>query len=141
MDYFFDIKQDEYKTWCTQKGVPTFTLKQVHEWVTKKNTIDVMKMTNISKKNQTILNQHLTINPFKSIETCPASDDSATKYIFQIEPHVFIEAVAIQEKGYETLCISSQAGCPVDCKFCLTGVSGLKKKLICKRNCGTIGHY
>ena len=42
---------------------------------------------------------------------------------------MFIEAVAIQEKGYETLCISSQAGCPVDCKFCLTGVVGFKRQL------------
>ena len=129
MDYFFDIQPDDYKTWCQHHQLPTFTLKQVHEWVTKKQVIDVMKMTNISKKNQTILNQHLIINPFQSIEACPASDQSATKYIFQIEPHVFIEAVAIQEKNYETLCISSQAGCPVDCKFCLTGVSGLKKNL------------
>ena len=86
-------------------------------------------MTNISKNNRDRLNETIKIVPFISDQALPAPDGSATKYIFEIEPHVFIEAVAIQEKGYETLCISSQAGCPVDCKFCLTGVSGLKKNL------------
>lgn len=129
MDNFFLIKSNRYKQWSIDRGLPGFTLKQVHEWVTKKFVIDFDLMTNIGKKNRETLKKTLNINPFESIEKCPASDKSATKYIFQIQPHVFIEAVAIQEKGYETLCISSQAGCPVDCKFCLTGVSGLKKNL------------
>ena len=129
MDNFFLIDQKSYKSWCKTHELPTYTLNQIHEWVTKKHVIDFDLMTNIGKKNREKLPRILNINPFKSIEKCPASDASATKYIFEIEPHVFIEAVAIQEKGYETLCISSQAGCPVDCKFCLTGVSGLKKNL------------
>lgn len=94
----------------------------------KKSIIDFSKMTNISKENRDILKNVLIINPFQSVDKVKASDGSATKYIFQVKANVFIEAVAIQEKGYETLCISSQAGCPVDCKFCLTGVSGLQKK-------------
>ena len=106
-----------------------FTLKQIAEWVTQHHVLDIQKMTNISQQNRDRLVEILTISPFLSTQRLPASDGSATKYIFEIEPHVFIEAVAIQEKGYETLCISSQAGCPVDCKFCLTGVSGLKKNL------------
>lgn len=126
---FFDIPLDTYKSWCASHKLPAFTLRQVHEWVTKKNTISFDKMTNISVKNQAKLSEILTINPFKTCQSLPASDGSATKYIFELANHVFIEAVAIQEKGYETLCISSQAGCPVDCKFCLTGVGGLKKNL------------
>ena len=129
MDNFFLIDRSSYKKWSLDNELPGFTLKQVHEWITKKFVIDFDLMTNIALKNREKLKSKLSINPFQSIEKCPASDNSATKYIFQIQPHVFIEAVAIQEKGYETLCISSQAGCPVDCKFCLTGVSGLKKNL------------
>ena len=59
-------------------------------------------MTNISQQNRDRLVDILTISPFLSTQQLPASDGSATKYIFEIEPHVFIEAVAIQEKGYET---------------------------------------
>ena len=128
-DFFFDLIPNNYKSWCLKHQLPSYTLDQVTTWITEKNIIDFNKMSNISKKNRLILDSVLTINPFLSVEKCPAPDNSATKYIFQIEPHIFIEAVAIQEKGYETLCISSQAGCPVDCKFCLTGVSGLKKNL------------
>ncbi|MEK9727047.1 MAG: 23S rRNA (adenine(2503)-C(2))-methyltransferase RlmN [Candidatus Margulisiibacteriota bacterium] len=126
---FFELGENDYKPWCLKHNLPSFTLSQVHTWVTEKNIIDFNLMTNISKINQAKLADVLNINPFLTIEPCPAADKSATKYIFQISPHVFIEAVAIQEIGYETLCISSQAGCPVDCKFCLTGVSGLKKNL------------
>ena len=126
---FFDLKPEDYKPWCNAHGLPLFTLSQVKDWVVKKNTVDFGSMTNISKANQQRLNGHLLINPFLSCQKYPASDGSATKYVFEISPHVFIESVAIQEKGYQTLCISSQAGCPVDCKFCLTGVSGLKKNL------------
>ena len=125
--YFFDLLPSEYKSWCNAHGLPGFTLTQVKEWVTEKNILSFQDMTNISKANQERLQQHLCLDPFLSCQVLPATD--ATKYIFELSPHVFIEAVAIQEKGYETLCISSQAGCPVDCKFCLTGVSGLKKNL------------
>ena len=129
MHMFFDIAPETYKTWCTEHNLPSYTLGQVKDWVCNKHVIDIDKMTNLSKKTRDYLSQHLCVNPFQNIQALPASDGSATKYIFQIEPHIFIEAVAIQEKGYQTLCISSQAGCPVDCKFCLTGVSGLKKNL------------
>ena len=98
MDYLFNISKDDYKEWCKSHQLPSFTLSQVIEWVTKKHIIEFDLMTNISKGNQEILKNSLIINPFQSIETLPASDGSATKYIFQIEPHIFIEAVAIQEK-------------------------------------------
>ena len=126
---FFNLQPKDYKTWCLANGLPGYTLSQVQSWVVEQGVFNIDQMSNISKKNQKQLIDCLTINPFISEQALPASDGSATKYIFEIEPGIFIEAVAIQEKGYETLCISSQAGCPVDCKFCLTGVSGLKRNL------------
>ncbi len=126
---FFELNSSDYKNWCLRHNFPTYLLSQVKEWVVQKHVIDFNDMSNISKANRIKLSQTLTINPFTSIQVLPASDGSATKYIFEVSPHVYIEAVAIQEKGYETLCISSQAGCPVNCTFCLTGVSGLKKNL------------
>ena len=126
---FFDLHPDDYKVWCKANDFPSFTLNQIKDWIIQKNILNLEKMTNISKNNRNRLNEIIKLTPFLSEQSLPAPDGSATKYIFEIEPHIFIEAVAIQEKGYETLCISSQAGCPVDCKFCLTGVSGLKKNL------------
>ena len=125
--FFFDLLPSDYKSWCLANKLPPYTLSQVKDWVTQKNVLSFDQMTNISKPNQERLAARLCIDPFLSCQALPAPD--ATKYIFELSTHVFIEAVAIQEKGYETLCISSQAGCPVDCKFCLTGVGGLKKNL------------
>lgn len=126
---FFTLLSKNYSSWCLTHDLPTYTLCQVLEWITKKSVVDIQLMTNISKTNRNKLTTLLTIDPFLSTQKHKASDGLATKYMFEIEPHVFIEAVAIQEKNYETLCISSQAGCPVDCKFCLTGVNGLKRNL------------
>jgi 23S rRNA (adenine2503-C2)-methyltransferase len=126
---FFDLVPSEYKEWCKAHQLPSFTLSQIQKWIIEHGILDLNCMTNISKNNRLKIATLLTIHPFLSEQSLPAEDGSATKYIFELSPHVFIEAVAIQEKGYETLCISSQAGCPVDCKFCLTGVSGLKKNL------------
>jgi 23S rRNA (adenine2503-C2)-methyltransferase len=125
--FFFDLIPSEYPLWCATHNFPKFTLNQVKAWITEKKVLEFSKMSNISRANQTRLTNLLVIDPFLSCTSYPA--EGATKYVLECSNHAFIEAVAIQEKGYETLCISSQSGCPVDCKFCLTGVSGLKKNL------------
>lgn len=128
-DLFFDIHPDTYSQWAAQNGLPKYCLEQVSDWITKHHCLSFDDMTNISKKNRSILADRLRLNPFTSVTNQKASDGLATKYIFTLDSGVCIEAVALQERGYETLCVSSQAGCPVDCKFCLTGISGLKRNL------------
>lgn len=126
---FFDILPNTYTDWCGEHNLPSYTLSQVRSWVIDRGVLDIPSMTNISKANRDQLAQQLTIHPFKTIQSFPASDGSATKYVLELPHGECIEAVAINEKKYETLCISCQVGCPVDCKFCLTGVSGFKRNL------------
>ena len=96
---FFDLTPNQFKPWALANGLPGFTLKQISEWVTQHHVLDIQKMTNISQQNRDRLVEILTISPFLSTQRLPASDGSATKYIFEIEPHVYIEAVAIQKRG------------------------------------------
>ncbi len=110
-------------------GMPGFIAKQVYEWVFKKYRSEFSDMPNISKMNRDKLAAHFVINRFLSTQAISSGDGYAKKYIFELSDHAKIESVVLREKTYNTLCISSQCGCAVDCKFCLTGVAGLKRQL------------
>ena len=124
-----DLSLDDCQNLIKQLGGKSFIAKQLFDWVYKKKVTSYDAMSNISKAFRETLKETLPILPFVNIETLPSKDGLATKYIFELEGHQFIEAVVLVEKRYKTLCISSQSGCPVDCKFCLTGYAGFKKQL------------
>lgn len=124
-----DLSKKELQNLVTGFGAKPFVANQILEWVYKKKVIDYDQMTNLSKDHREKLKALIPIVPFVNVEVLPSKDRLATKYIFELEGHQFIEAVVLVEKSYNTLCISSQSGCPVDCKFCLTGYAGFKKQL------------
>ena len=111
------------------KGLPGYVAKQCLDWIYDKYVLDVKKMRNISKKNQAILSDVLDFSVFESVNAMTSKEDNATKIISVLEDGNTVESVILREKTYNTLCISSQCGCPVDCKFCLTGVVGFKRQL------------
>jgi len=124
-----NLTLSEFTEQCKKLGLPGFTAKQVFDWVYQKSLVSFTAMRNLSKTTQATLADKFTILPFKSIQKLPSPDGTAIKYLFDLGDCLTVEAVVLKEKGYDTLCISSQCGCPVDCKFCLTGVAGLKKQL------------
>ncbi len=124
-----DLSLEELQNLVKGFGAKPFVAKQIFEWVYKKKVIDFDEMSNLSKEHREKLKQLIPVVPFVNVEVLPSKDRLATKYIFELEGHQFIEAVVLVEKTYKTLCISSQSGCPVDCKFCLTGYAGFKKQL------------
>lgn len=120
---------DEFQEKVIDLGLKPFVAKQCWEWVFKKSVATFDEMSNVSKMNRDVLNKHFRILPFHSVQAYPSKDRLATKYVIEIAPHQYIEAVALVEKDYETLCVSSQSGCPVACGFCLTGYAGFKFNL------------
>lgn len=124
-----DCSIDELKKRFENLGLKPFVVKQVSEWIYKKNVITFDAMKNISKENKKKLNSVFFISPFKEIESLESKDNSAKKYILTLRDGAVIEAVVIRDRRYNTLCVSSQCGCPVDCKFCLTGINGFKRNL------------
>ena len=109
--------------------LPKFTAKQIWEWIYVKHIFDFDLMSNISVANRQILKQNLQISLPKIEQELTSLDNQAHKYIFKLEDNHLIESVVIREKEYDTLCISSQVGCPADCKFCVTGSLGFKRNL------------
>ena len=111
-----------------QGGMPSFVGRQLADWLYKKRVSSFDEMVNISKKNKEWLSTYYTIGrqaPAKSAR----SADGTVKYLFDYGNGRRIESVYIPDKDRATLCVSSQAGCRMNCYFCATGRSGFKSQL------------
>ncbi|MDO9153155.1 MAG: 23S rRNA (adenine(2503)-C(2))-methyltransferase RlmN [Paludibacter sp.] len=119
---------DELKELFAELGMPAFTAKQITEWVYKKRVFSIDQMTNISVKNRTKLNQSFEVGRLLPVQF-QESVDGTKKYLFKTTDGQFIESVYIPEDDRNTLCVSSQIGCKMNCKFCMTGKMGFVAQL------------
>lgn len=109
-------------------GMPRFVGKQLAEWIYSKGAVSYDEMVNISKKNKEWLSENYEIGreaPKKSSR----SQDGTVKYLFPAGNGLFVESVYIPDHERATLCVSSQAGCKMNCYFCATGKMGFKANL------------
>ena len=106
-----------------QWGMPAFTAKQMAQWLYDKRVTEIEQMTNISKKNRELLEQHYIIGRSEPV-TAVTSTDGTVKYLFHTSQDGFVETVYIPECDRATLCVSSQVGCKMNCLFCQTGKQG-----------------
>lgn len=109
-------------------GMPKFVGKQLAEWLYKKKAVSFDEMVNISKKNKEWLAENYVIGREKPVSR-RKSADGTVKYLFDVGKGREIESVYIPDKERATLCVSSQAGCKMNCYFCATGRLGFKAQL------------
>ena len=103
-------------------GLQKFAGKQLAEWVYVRRVTSFDQMTNISLKGREALKAQYTIGRYAPVREA-VSVDGTRKYLFQVGEQ-FIEAVYIPEDDRATLCVSTQAGCKMGCRFCMTGTLG-----------------
>ncbi|MDO9634972.1 MAG: 23S rRNA (adenine(2503)-C(2))-methyltransferase RlmN [Paludibacter sp.] len=119
---------EELSAIATGLGMPSFTGKQLSEWIYKQRVNSIAEMTNIAAKNRTLLNEEYEVGRYAPIEE-QASIDGTKKYLFKTQQGHLIESVFIPEEDRSTLCISSQVGCKMNCLFCMTGKQGFGAQL------------
>lgn len=119
---------EELQDVTSQLKMPKFTAKQIAEWLYKKNATSIDEMSNISKKNRSLLDHQYQIglNNYIKVEV---SKDGTKKYLFEVENIYAVETAMIPDKDRVTVCVSSQVGCKMGCKFCATGKQGFQKNL------------
>lgn len=117
----------ELKYIVSDLKLPTFTAKQIAEWLYKKKTTDIDAMTNISIKNREILKEKYCVG-HTAVAEVMQSADGTKKYLFHAQAG-YIESVFIPEEDRATLCVSSQVGCKMNCYFCMTGKQGFAANL------------
>lgn len=109
-------------------GMPKFVGKQLAEWLYRKKVKSFDDMINISKKNREWLADNYVIGRSKPVKEMRSSDGTV-KYLYHAGSGKYIESVFIPDKDRATLCVSSQAGCRMNCYFCATGREGFKGNL------------
>ena len=125
---FIGLNPTELKEIALSLNMPAFTAKQLAEWLYKKRVSSIDEMTNISVKNRELLKEKFEVGRSEPIFT-QTSADGTKKYLFKTREGHFIESVFIPEEDRFTLCVSSQAGCKMACKFCMTGKQGFGGQL------------
>lgn len=119
---------DNLKKIVSDLSMPRFTAKQIAVWLYKKHCRDIDEMTDISLKNRDLLKEHFTLGCKEPVEVVRSVDGTA-KYLYQTAEGDYIECVYIPEDDRATLCVSSQVGCRMACKFCMTGRQGCSGNL------------
>jgi len=109
-------------------GEKPFRAAQVMRWIHQKGVTDIEQMTDISKVLRQKLASIAEIRLPRIVDELHASD-GCHKWIVEVESGSRVETVFIPEAGRGTLCISSQAGCSLDCSFCATGKQGFNSNL------------
>ncbi len=116
------FSKEELETLFLELEEQRFRAKQVHEWLWQKNARSFDEMTNLSKTLRAKLSEHFTINAIQ-VDKVQRSLDGTIKSRFRLHDGHLIESVLIpvpEDKRF-TVCVSSQVGCSLTCKFCATG--------------------
>ena len=119
---------DELKAAVTEAGLPAFAAKQVARWIYVQHVSSIDEMTNISLKNREALKERYAIGCAAHTD-CQCSIDGTRKYLFPTRDGQLVESVYIPDGERATLCVSSQAGCRMGCRFCMTGRQGFQGNL------------
>ncbi len=114
--------------WFAQHGHAAFRARQVFRWMHQKGVADFEAMSDLAKPLRQFLRERATVAALPVL-TESRSADGTVKWLFDVGGGNAVEAVFIPEAQRNTLCVSSQAGCAVNCKFCSTGHQGFSRNL------------
>lgn len=109
---------------------PRFHAKQIFSWVYKKGETDFGKMSDLPENLRDILRKRFSINSVSLLKKIK-SIDGTQKFFFELSDGNHIEAVIIPAEDRVTGCVSTQAGCKFNCRFCASGLLGFKRNLTC----------
>lgn len=126
---FFNLSRTDLEALLQERlGEKTYRAEQLFNWVYKNALYDTNQMTNIGVKLRAELARMFEFPLAKTAER-QISRDGTRKYLFQVEAGDSVESVMIKQPTRMTLCVSSQVGCAMGCKFCRTATMGLKRNL------------
>ena len=124
-----DFRLSEIEDFIVEIGEPKFRGKQIFNWMYDNLIDNFDEMGNLPKSLREKLDEVSQINTLKLLSTQGSESTETKKYLFETYDGKKIESVIIPENGRRTLCISTQVGCPLDCKFCATGLMGYTRNL------------
>ena len=127
-----DIKSmnlDELKEVCVQMGEKPFHAKQLYGWIHQKLAPSYQEMTTLSKGFRQKLEEAYPYRPLEIVEVQTSKLDGTQKYLFELADGNVIESVLMRYHHGNSVCISSQVGCRMGCRFCASTIGGLVRSL------------
>lgn len=118
----------QLKALCEAEQLPRFAAKQIARWLYVRHVDDIQQMTDLSLAARTRLSKNYTLGLSSPLRES-ISTDGTKKYLFETQQGQYIESAYIPDRDRATLCVSSQAGCRMGCRFCATARQGLQHSL------------
>ena len=119
---------DELENWMKAEGQPAFRAKQVFQWLHEKYVASAEEMTNLPKALRTKL-EETGIVTIKEELRQESDSDGTVKFLYRLQDDQMIETVFMRHDYGNSVCISSQAGCRMGCRFCASTIGGLVRNL------------
>ena len=130
MKLILDYNLDELTNILKEMKQPKFRVGQIAKWLYHERVANFDSMTNLSKELRTKLAEQFRVRSGEVIEKVECKDGTK-KFLIKWPDGVLTETVLMQYHDRNTVCISTQSGCPVKCTFCASGIHGLTRSLTC----------
>ena len=127
-EYLYGQTLPQLEALCNRLEMPRFAAKQIARWLYDKHATTIEAMSDLSARHRALLAETYEVG-LTAPEKVSISADGAKKYLYRTSQNHFIESAYIPDGDRATLCISSQAGCRMGCRFCATGRQGLQHSL------------
>src|SRR3990172_5669790 len=118
----------ELEGFLARWGKERYRARQLFRWIYQKHVDDFAAMTDLSKELRGILAASCRVSGFPA-ERVEISSDGTEKYLFRLEDGEAVESVLIPEEERRALCLSSQVGWRLGCRFCATGATGFRRDM------------
>lgn len=132
MEERFDIKScsmEELREFLAQVGQPAYRARQIFEWLHQKMVTSFDEMTNLPVSLRTLLAQRCRLMVARQVDVQVSREDGTAKFLFQLQDGSLIESVLMRYHHGNSVCISSQVGCRMGCRFCASTIDGLSRNL------------
>ena len=127
-EYLYGQTLSQLEALCNRLEMPRFAAKQIARWLYDKHATTIEAMSDLSVRHRALLAETYEVG-FTAPEKVSISAAGTKKYLYRTSQNHFIESAYIPDGDRATLCISSQAGCRMGCRFCATGRQGLQHSL------------
>ena len=123
------LNNEELAEWVRENSLPAFRAKQIFSWLHKSGVSDFSEMSNVSKDLRNKLSEEFYISSCEIENKYVSAIDGTVKYLFRLSDGEFLETVIMKYKYGYTICVSSQVGCKMGCRFCASTLAGFKRNL------------
>lgn len=123
------LDKDELTEWTVQTGEKPYRAKQIYGWLHARTVASLSEMSNIPKALKAAMEESFECTPLKEIMRQESALDATKKFLFGLPDGGEIESVFMKYRSWNSVCISSQVGCDMGCKFCASTIGGCERNL------------